>query len=172
MRLETKRLILRTPQVQDAEEYLKICNSEFVLRYNAMTVKTLEQVHQQFSGEDRENTILIEHKQQGTVIGAVFIEEDSLRWGVASKELSYFLAEAYARQGYMREALHAVIGYLFRREDIECVAARAFAPNAASLALLRSLGFRQDGYIPRCVKGYQDRIFDDTLHSLFRHEFA
>ena len=172
MRLETKRLVLRLPQVQDAESYLGICNSEFVLRYNAMTAKTLEQVREQFSGENRENTILIEHKQQGKVIGAVFLEEDSLRWGVASKELSYFLSEAYAGQGYMKEALHEVIGYLFRTEDLECVAARAFAPNEASLALLRSLGFRQEGYIRRCVKGYKDQIFDDTLHSLFGEEFV
>ena len=111
---------------------------------------------------------MIEHKKDGKVIGEISIEDDSIRWSVASKELSYFISEDYSRQGYMKEALRGLIGYLFETEDLECVAARCFAPNSASLALLKSLGFTQDGYIPRCVKGYKDQIFDDTLHSLFR----
>ena len=167
MKLETKRLILRTPQVTDVQDYLEFCNTEFVLRYNAMTPRTAEQMLRRFS-EEQADTLVIEHKKDGKVIGEISIEDDSVRWGVESKELSYFIHEAYSRQGYMKEALQAVIEYLFTQEKVECVSARCFAPNEASLALLRSLGFHQDGYIPRCVKGYQDQIFDDTLHSLFQ----
>ena len=170
MRIETKRLILRLPEVRDADDYMAFCNSEFVLRYNAMPPRTREQMQQWFS-EPSENTLVIEHKKDGRVIGEISMEDDSIRWGVASKELSYFISEAYSRQGYMKEALHAVIEYLFAAEELECVAARCFAPNTASLALLKSLGFTQDGYIPHCVKGYKDQIFDDTLHSLFRKDF-
>lgn len=170
MTIETKRLILRAPQVADAEEYLHLHNTEFVLRYNAMTPRTEETVRKYFAAR-QENTLLLVHKESGRVMGEICIEEDSLRYGVASKELSYWLGEEYSRQGYMKEALFEVIKNLFEKEDLECVAARCFAPNAASLALLKALGFRQDGYIPRCVRGYQDRIFDDTLHSLFREDF-
>ena len=166
MKLETKRLILRHPQVEDADDYLEFCNTEFVLRYNAMMPRTKAQVQKAFS-RPREDLLLLQHKQSGKVIGEISIGEDSLRWGVESRELSYFLREDFSRQGYMKEALQAVIGHLFAQEKVECVSARCFAPNEASLALLRSLGFHQDGYIPRCVKGYHDQIFDDTLHSLF-----
>lgn len=173
MQLETQRLILRTPEARDVEDYMEFCHSEFVMRYNAMTPKSREDILAQFTGADAQNnTFLMEHKQTGKVIGAVFTEEDSLRYGIASKELSYFLSEAYSRQGYMKEALHAVITHLFETENLECVAARVFAPNTASLRLLASLGFHQDGYIKRCVKGYRDTVFDDTLHSLFREEFV
>lgn len=170
MRLETRRLILRTPDAKDAQAYLAFCNTEFVLRYNAMTPATLERVQSRFSRETEE-TLLLEHKESGAVIGEIDMSEDSIRYGLAAKELSYWLGEPYSRQGYMKEALHALIDYLFSEENLECVSARCFAPNEASLALLRSLGFHQDGYIPRCVKGYQDQIFDDTLHSLFRKDF-
>ena len=132
MNLQTGRLILRRPKETDTDDYLGIVNSEFVLRYNAMTPKSREDVLAAFTRE-RGNTILLEHRSSGKVIGAIFTEEDSLRWGVASKELSYFLREEYTRQGYMKEALHAVIRHLFQTEALECVAARAFAPNAASL---------------------------------------
>lgn len=171
MRIETKRLILRTPEVRDVDDYMAVCNTEFVLRYNAMTARDAERLRQRFS-EPQEDTLVIERKADGKVIGEVSIEDDSVRWGVASKELSYWLGEAYSRQGYMKEALHELIGYLFETDDLECVAARCFAPNVASLALLKALGFHQDGYIPRCVKGYQNQIFDDTLHSLFRKDFV
>ena len=170
MRIETKRLILRRPEVGDVDDYMAICNTEFVLRYNAMTVRTAEQLRQRFS-EPGEDTLVIQRKADSKVIGEISVEDDSIRWGVASRELSYWLGEDYSRQGYMKEALHGLIGYLFETEDLECVAARCFAPNTASLALLKSLGFTQDGYIPRCVKGYRDQIFDDTLHSLFKNDF-
>lgn len=172
MKLETKRLILRSSRAEDVDDYLEFCNSEFVMRYNAMTPRTREQVLADFSRTDREeDTFVLEHKQNGKIIGAVFVGEDSLRWGIASKELSYFISEAYSRQGYMKEALRAVIAWLFESESLECVAARSFAPNETSRKLLAALGFHQDGFIPRCVKGYGDIIFDDTLHSLFRADF-
>lgn len=172
MQLETKRLIIRRPEPRDVDDYMQFCNSEFVLRYNAMTPKTREEVLTQFSGERaQQNTFVMELKERGKVIGAIFTEEDSLRWGVESRELSYFLHEVYSRRGYMKEALRAVIDYLFTDEKLECAAARVFAPNTASRRLLASLGFHQDGCIPRCVKGYGNVVFDDTLHSLFRSEW-
>lgn len=170
MKLETKRLILRHPQAEDADDYLEFCNTEFVLRYNAMMPRTKAQVQKAFS-QPREDLLLLQHKQSGKVIGEISIGEDSLRWGVESRELSYFLREDFSRQGYMKEALQAVLEHLFTRENMECVSARCFAPNEASLALLKSLNFHQDGYIPRCVKGYGDQIFDDTLHSILAEEY-
>lgn len=167
MRIETKRLILRPPVPADAERYAALCGTEFVMQYNAMRQPDVERIRSRFARGD-EGILLLTDRKSGEVMGEITVDEDSLRYGVASRELSYWIAEEYSRKGYMKEALQAVIDYLFETENLTCVAARCFAPNEASLALLKSLGFRQDGYIPRCVKGYQDRIFDDTLHSLFR----
>lgn len=173
MKLETARLILRSPAPADVEDFLEFRNSEFVLRYNAMTPASREKTLSQFAQRpEQENCLLLEQKATGTVIGAVFWEEDSLRWGISSKELSYFMHEAHTRKGYMKEALRALIPWLFETENLTCVAARSFAPNTASRALLESLGFHQDGLIRKCVKGYGDVIFDDNVYSLFREEFV
>jgi hypothetical protein len=72
---------------------------------------------------------------------------------------------------YMKEAMGAVIAHLFAEENLECISARVFATNTASRALLKSLGFQQNGIIPRCVKGYHDVVFDDVIHTLFREDF-
>jgi len=168
MKLETKRLILRAPEVSDAGPYTAIHNSEFVLRFNAMAPVTAERVAARFEDpEYLENTVFLEEKKSGELLGAIFLEEDSLRYGVASKDLSYFIAQNHSRKGYMKEAMEAVIKHLFEKEALECVGARVFAPNLASRALLRSLGFQENGIIPRCVKGYGGVIFDDVIHTLF-----
>ena len=170
MRLETERLILRPPVTSDADAYCNICNSVFVLRYNAMTPKSKEAIADHFLGTC-DDTWIIEEKKSGKLVGAIFTEDDSIRWDVESIELSYFLGEEYSRRGYMKEAMHALIDYLFTTKPLACVAARSFAPNTASRKLLESLGFHCDGYIPMCVKGYKDTIFDDTLYSVFKENW-
>ena len=168
MNLETKRLLLRHPRVQDAENYTAIHNSEFVLRFNAMAPTTAERMATKFADEEYQaNTVFLEEKASGKLIGAIFQEDDDLRYGVNSKCVSYFISEEFCRQGFMKEAMLAVIAALFETEHLECICARAFAPNVASRALLRSLGFQENGIIPRCVKGYGDVVFDDVIHTLF-----
>ncbi len=171
MKLETKRLILRQPEMKDAQSFTAIHNSAFVLRYNAMQPTTTERMEQAFTNpEYLENTVFLEEKETGNLLGAIFLEDDDLRYGVQSRCLSYFIHEPYSRRGYMKEALSAVIAHLFEAEKLECVCCRAFAPNAASRALLKSLGFQENGIIPRCVKGYSGEIFDDVIHTLFPND--
>ena len=171
MNMITERLILRTPRVTDAESYCAIHNSEFVLRYNAMMPTTKERMEKKFADENYcQETIFLEEKGSGELLGAIFLEDDDLRYGVASKGLSYFIRENSSRKGYMKEAMTAVIAWLFETENLECVSARAFASNIASRALLRSLGFAENGIVPRCVKGYGDIVFDDVIHTLFRED--
>ena len=171
MKLETPRMYLRSPEPADAQAYTAIHNTDFVLRFNAMQPTTPEWMEKKFADEEyRQNTCFLELKESGKLIGAVFMDEDSLRYGVASKDLSYFLDESCSRKGYMKEAMQALITHLFEDEALECICCRAFAPNTASRALLKSLGFRENGIIPRCVKGYTGEIFDDVIHTLMRED--
>ena len=168
MYLETQRLILRRPESTDVSDYMEFVNSEFVLRYNAMTPVSREKAEKHFANAPDDGSVLaMELKETGKVIGMIYTQEDSLRYGVNSKEISYFLREEESRKGYMKEALSALVSHLFATEDLTCIASRCFAPNIASQRLLESLGFQKEGLIRHCVKGYQDTIFDDCLYSLF-----
>ena len=172
MKLETKRLILRRPELKDVDDYMDFVNTEFVNRYNAMSPVTREKAEARFAEvQDDLSTIAMELKETGKVIGMIYTDEDSLRFGVASKEFSYFLREEEAQKGYMKEALTALIDYFFREEKQDCVAARCFVPNIASQKLLESLGFARDGVVRKCVRGYQDIVFDDCLYSLMREDW-
>lgn len=171
MYLKTERLILRKPQLRDVDDYLEFVNSDFVLRYNAMAPVSREKAERQFSGAPEDwSVVAMEEVSSGRVIGMVYAQEDSLRYGVASKEFSYFLREDAAGKGYMKEALGALIQRFFEEESLDCLSARCFAPNVASRRLLESLGFHRDGMVRKCVRGYRDVVFDDCLYSLMRDE--
>jgi RimJ/RimL family protein N-acetyltransferase len=82
MNITTQRLILRSPKPEDAQAYCAIHNSEFVLRYNAMAPTTAERMCAKFQDREyRENTVFLEEKKSGEPIGAIFLEEDDLRYG-------------------------------------------------------------------------------------------
>ena len=98
--------------------------------------------------------IVLRRREDLSPIGLVGLAEDSLRYGVDSVELNCYLAEDYARQGYMREALACILDRLFDA-GAERVAARAFAPNVASRRLLESLGFR---YVAKFTKRKPDFV--------------
>ena len=172
MYLETERLILRKPNIGDVQDYLEFANSVFVQRYNAMAVVTQEAVESEFADAKGDFSIIaMELKSTHKMIGVIYTCEDSLRYKVGSKEISYHLREEESRKGYMKEALRALIAYYFDVEQLNSITARSFAPNIASQRLLESLGFAREGVLRKCVKGYKDIIFDDCLYSLMREDW-
>jgi len=62
-------------------------------------------------------------------------------------ELGYALGRAHWKQGYAAEALRALLSHAFGVLRIRRVEAQVNPGNVASNALLRSLGFTQEGYL-------------------------
>lgn len=170
--VDTERLHLRLPRESDAETLLKIRNSAFVMKFNNMRAWDVERMRAEIREEIKAGSALyIERREDGALLGGIWIEEDDIRYRVRSKCLSYYLDERYARQGYMKEALAETIRALFENDpELELVAARVFAGNTASERLLLSLGFTYEGCIRRCVRTNDGETFDDIQFSLFREE--
>lgn len=74
-----------------------------------------------------------------------------------SAGVGYFTGVDYRRQGYTKEGLGLLITYLFQVVGLNKVMADTGAFNHASIALLRSLGFQQDG----CLRQHQ--LLDGVL---------
>lgn len=158
--LETKRLIIRHGKSEDVQAIKEFRNSEFVLKFNAMTHSNEEMILKEIS-----NSYVLYEKNLHKAIGVISIEEDSLRYDVKGRCISYYLNEFYTKQGYMREALEAVIQDLFN-QGYEIISARVFVGNDASKRLLEKLGFIHEGTLRHAVKGYKGIIYDDQLFSL------
>ena len=170
--METERLTIRNAKPIDVDDIFEMRSSEFVLKYNAMETMTYEQAKAQVDKDTMsENVFYLELKDAGKVIGTIYLEEDSLRYGVNSISLSYYLNENYARKGYMTEAMGRIIKYIFDIRQVDVISARVFSENIASQRLLKKLGFVNEGCIRRCVKGYKDVIYDDLIFSMLREEY-
>lgn len=75
-----------------------------------------------------------------------------------SAGVGYFTAADYRQQGYTKEGLGLLLNHLFKQVGLNKVMADTGAFNQASIALLKSLGFRQDG----CLRQHQ--LLDGVLH--------
>ena len=63
--------------------------------------------------------------------------------------LGYWVGEPFARQGYMTDAIKALIPFVFRTLGLHRIEAACLTANAASKALLARCGFREEGLARR-----------------------
>ena len=66
--------------------------------------------------------------------------------------LGYYTFAGFERRGYLREGLTLAVRHAFRKLKLHRLEANIQPGNAASLALVRSCGFTQEGYSPKYLK--------------------
>ena len=83
-------------------------------------------------------------RDSDTLLGAITL--DNIRRGPAQAgTLGYWTGEVFARQGYMREAIGAVVHHAFTRLDLSRIEAACLPENQASRGLLEKSGFKYEG---------------------------
>ncbi len=172
MYLETQRLILRTVTLDDVDDMVEMQNDEVVLKYNCMKPMDIEEMRNFIlTLQTDEKHIVLHHKEEKKVIGFIDLSPDSLRYGVKSLTLSFYLNTNYTSKGYMSEALRNVINHAFQTLQLDVVSARAFLPNLTSNRLLIRLGFTHEGTLRQAIQGYRGVIYDDCLYSMTKDDF-
>ncbi len=87
---------------------------------------------------------LITRQTDGQLLGALTL--DNIRKGAAmAATVGYWIGPEFARQGYMREALDAVVHYGFSTLDLSRIEAACLPENKPSRALLEQAGFKYEG---------------------------
>lgn len=86
-----------------------------------------------------------------SMIGVVNIN-DPIMGGFRSASLGYYISAAYSGRGYMTEGLALVLDQAFTELDLHRLEANVQPENDASLALVRKLGFRKEGFSPGFLK--------------------
>lgn len=83
-------------------------------------------------------------RMDDVLLGAITL--DNIRRGPSqSGTLGYWSGAAYARQGYMREAILSVVHHAFTRLDLSRIEAACLPENTPSRNLLESCGFKYEG---------------------------
>ena len=75
--------------------------------------------------------------------------------------LGYWVGERFARQGYMSDAVRALIPFIFRTLGLHRIEAACLPANEASKNLLAKAGFRQEGLARRYLQingEWQDHV--------------
>jgi len=85
------------------------------------------------------------------IVGAISLSE-VVRGVFQSAYLSYYGSARHAGKGLMREGLLLFLGHAFRALKLHRVEANIQPENVRSVALVRSLGFHQEGFSPRYLK--------------------
>ena len=88
--------------------------------------------------------LFVIRRSDEVLVGAITL--DNIRRGPAQAgTLGYWTGSPYARQGYMREAIKAVVHYAFTRLDLSRIEAACLPENKASRGLLEASGFKYEG---------------------------
>jgi ribosomal-protein-alanine N-acetyltransferase len=102
-------------------------------------------------GQDTHHGHLVCLRDGGAIAGVVNVSE-IVRGALESGYLGYYAHAAHAGRGYMREGLSLVLSRGFRELGLHRLEANVQPGNAASIGLVRGLGFRREGFSPRYLK--------------------
>jgi ribosomal-protein-alanine N-acetyltransferase len=86
-------------------------------------------------------------REDDALVGVVNIN-DVILGGLRSGSLGYYIGAKHARRGYMTEGLGLVLDHAFTVLDLHRIEANVQPANMASLALIKRLGFRKEGFSP------------------------
>jgi ribosomal-protein-alanine N-acetyltransferase len=155
LRIETDRLTLRLPRHGDFRSWaaLRGASRDFLTRWEPawaadhLTRKAFtNRVYwaQRAIAQGAAVHLFIFRREDETLLGAITL--DNIRRGPAQAgTLGYWIGEAHARQGHMRESIEAVVHYAFRTLDLSRIEAACLPENAASRGVLEKTGFKYEG---------------------------
>lgn len=92
------------------------------------------------------------------------------RGAAQSASIGYWIGEAYARQGYMTEAVICVVGFAFGQLQLQRLEAACLSDNAASRRLLERCGFRHEGEARKYLQINGVRR-DHLIYALLREDW-
>lgn len=87
----------------------------------------------------------------GTLVGCINLNE-IVRGALQSAYLGYYAFHPNQGKGLMKEALSAVFSLAFGAHELHRLEANIQPGNMRSVGLIKSLGFRLEGYSPRYLK--------------------
>jgi ribosomal-protein-alanine N-acetyltransferase len=174
--MQTRRLRLREFSMADAPALFEILADHDAMRWFGseplVHLGQAERLIEAFAGwrhlPSPGTRWAIERRSDGALIGSCGLFKWNRAWRncVVGYELS---RNAWGR-GFMTEALSAVLAWGFDHMELNRVEAQVHPKNAPSLALLRRLGFSEEGRMRE--GGYWLGQYHDLLqYSLLRREF-
>jgi len=173
--LQTPRLLLRSLTMRDAADIYHYSKDPLVAEHVLWDAH--ESIHQtraylryilrQYKSGEPSSFGIVE-KASGKVIGTIgymWISQDN-----ASGEVGYSLSRAHWNQGYMTEALNAVIDFGFEELHLNRIEAQHETTNPASGRVMAKVGMRPEGVLRARVFN-KGKFMDVALYAILRSDW-
>lgn len=179
IRLDTERMVLRLPQQADFAAWvgLRERSREFLTLWEPswsadhLSRKAFSnRVYWASRASKNGNSIpfFLERSVDGKLLGAITL--DNIRRGPAQMAtIGYWIGEPFARQGYMTEAIAAVVHHAFTALDLSRIEAACLPDNAASRGVLERSGFKYEG-VAQSYLQINGRWRTHVLYANLRHD--
>src|ERR1044072_10012638 len=148
------RVQLKTPSAMDESRFLQAARrSRAFLRQWASPPRTSDayRAYLQRIAAPTHKGRLVVLRTSGDLIGVINVNE-IVRGSFHSAYLGYYAFVPHAGHGYMTEGLALALRWIFSSLRLHRVEANIQPDNEASRALVRRLGFRCEGFLPRYLK--------------------
>ena len=180
-RLETKRYILRMPNVDDAEEIYERwgTDKENVAQYkehklyrNVIEAKALIN---SILKENEDGIIfwIIEDKESQDIIGYIKLPTGIIK--DKKRELTFYFLKGHRVDGTPEEVLKAVIDYIFSKEKYETVITKFYDRNERDTKLvhniLTNVGMSREGILRNRLINDEGKKIDKYIYSILKEEW-
>jgi [ribosomal protein S5]-alanine N-acetyltransferase len=180
MRLITRRLIIRETDVKDCKDITENINDLEVSRQlllvphpysrnnaNAWVLNCKKEAAQK---PRTKYSFVIELKSEKKAIGVISLRDVDRFQGTT--EIGYWLGRKYWRNGFMSEAVEALLSFCFDKLSLRRVNLNAVVENIPSNSLAKKFGFIYEGTSRKAVRSRADwRIHDHNHHGLLKEEW-
>ena len=155
IRIETERMTLRLPLHGDFKAWadLRAESADFlapwepVWAHDHLTRRAFTNRVYWAARAEAQGTalpVLMFRRDDQQLLGAITL--DNIRRGpVQAGTLGYWVGAPFARRGYMREAILAMVHHAFVQLDLSRIDAACLPENAASRGVLEKTGFKYEG---------------------------
>lgn len=171
--METERLLLRRWNQGDFRAFLKFNADPRVMPLSGRRPSaTLEEgerdFHRALWDQDCYAIVL---KSTGEPIGLIKFQRDLRRLKVNSLSIAYKLCRDQWGNGYMTEALKAMVARAFEKRKVDVLAVSHFSGNERSRRVIEKCGFRREGVIRRAFFRWDGEVLDDVCYSILKEEY-
>ncbi len=142
-------LTLRLPRLEDVARITQLCQDEEITRWTRVPSPYASQHAEQFVSSARSEAEggtgahFVVCDEGGLVIGACGLVQ--IDWADLVAEVGYWVGAEARGRGVATDSARAVCEWTFQELGMERLRLRTAAPNAASTAVARALGFVLEG---------------------------
>lgn len=174
--ISTTRLTIRNLELSDLADFHVYRSNPDVTKYQGFDVMTTEQAKEFITynatrvlGKPGEWVqYAIEHNETKKCIGDCAIKFDQKDTRIA--EIGITISHREQQKGYAKEAFRSIVDFLFEMKHIHRIVEIVDVENIASIHLLKSIGFRQEGHFIENIF-FKGKWGSEYQYAMLNHEW-